>query len=456
MTSAQATSVAGPRATDDGRTSVMWLSTIGFTLLFAVWLMFGVLGVPIRNEFGLSDLQLSWLMALAVLNGAIWRLAFGVLTDRVGGRKLFTAMMLATAVPTFLISQVNSYGQLLVLAFLVGLAGNAFSVGIAWNSAWFPKDRQGFALGVFGAGNVGASVTKLIGPTLIAMVPAAGLGGLVPGGWRFVPMLYSALLVAGAAMVWFGTPREDRRPGRGRPLPEMLAPLRQMRVWRFSLYYVVVFGAYVALSAWLPKYYVDVFSLELRDAALLTALFIFPASLLRPVGGALSDRFGARRVMYWTFGLMLAATALLSAPEGHIVLYLPAKVEADGLREVMHYRLGVWPFTLLVSLVGVAMGIGKAAVFKHIPEYFPKDVGAVGGLVGMLGALGGFFLPPLFAISQAWLGLPQSTFFILFLITLASALWMHMTVLRMLGKAAPHLKHDIDHRQAPRVAASGD
>jgi NNP family nitrate/nitrite transporter-like MFS transporter len=273
------------------RLRVLWLSTIAFTLMFAVWLMFGVLGVPIRKEFGLTDVQLSWISAVAILNGSLWRLIAGILTDRYGGKLVFTLMLLFTAIPAYLVSRAGSYEELLLYAFLVGFAGNSFSVGIAWNSAWFPKDQQGFALGVFGAGNVGASVTKFIGPALIASIPAAGyLGGLIPGGWRFIPFLYAVLLVLMGFAMWFGAPRVDKRPGQGRPLLDMLKPLRYVRVWRFSLYYVVVFGAYVALSAWLPKYYVDVFGLPLHEAALLTALFIFPASLLRPLGGYFSDR----------------------------------------------------------------------------------------------------------------------------------------------------------------------
>lgn len=428
------------------RLEVLTLSTLGFTLMFAVWLMFGVLGVPIRKEFGLNDVQLSWLSAVAILNGSIWRLAAGILADRYGGKVIFTAMLFLTAIPAFLVAHVSSYQTLLFYTFLVGFAGNAFSVGIAWNSAWFPKDQQGLALGVFGAGNVGASVTKFIGPALIALTPAAGyLGGVIPGGWRFVPFLYGILLILMGLAMWVFTPRADRRPGRGRPLGEMLRPLRNVRVWRFSLYYVVVFGAYVALSAWLPKYYVDVFGLPLYQAALLTALFIFPASLLRPLGGYLSDRFGARRVMYWTFGTLLFSSWLLSMPDGHIVLYLPSKYEADGMREVLPYTMTVWPFTLLVFLVGVAMGVGKAAVYKHIPEYFPSDVGAVGGLVGMLGALGGFFLPPLFAYTQTVTGMPQTTFMVLFALTLVSAIWMHLTVISLLNKAAPQLKGKFEH-----------
>jgi NNP family nitrate/nitrite transporter-like MFS transporter len=428
-------------AEEPGKVRVLVIATLSFTLMFAVWLMFGVLGIPIREEFGLSDVQLSWVTAVAILNGAIWRLPAGILTDRVGGRRVFTVMLALTAIPAYLVSTVTSYTMLLFYAFLVGFAGNSFSVGIAWVSAWWPRRHQGFALGVFGAGNVGASVTKFIGPALIAAVPAAGyLGGLVPGGWRFVPFLYAVLLVVMAVVAWFVSPRHDHRPGAGRSLRSMLQPLKQMRVWRFSLYYVVVFGAYVALAAWLPKYYKDVYGLPLWSASLLTALFIFPASLLRPLGGWMSDRVGARRVMYWTFGVMLVASGILMMPYGYIVLENPDGTTSD----VMPWSVGVGLFTLLVFLIGCAMGIGKAAVYKHIPEYFPNDVGAVGGLVGSLGALGGFFLPPMFAYAQRYTGMPQSTFFVLFVVTAIAAVWMHWTIHQMLHRASPELAGKID------------
>jgi MFS transporter, NNP family, nitrate/nitrite transporter len=434
----------GAREAQDRR-RILILSTTGFTLMFAVWLMFGVLGIPIRDELGLTDVQLSWLSSVAILNGALWRLPAGIAADRFGGRRVFIAMLLVTAVPAYLISQATSYTALLFYAFLVGFAGNAFSVGIAWNSAWYPREKQGFALGVFGAGNVGASVTKFVAPAVIASVPAAGFAaGTIPGGWRFVPFCYAIALVVMAAAMWTLSPRHDRTPGQGRPLGTMLTPLRTLRVWRFSLYYVVVFGAYVGLAAWMPKYYVDVFGVPLYEAALLTALFIFPASLLRPFGGYLSDRYGARRVMYGTFGTMLLSTGLLMMPFGHIVLYVPEKYEESGVREVLPYELGIVPFTIALFVVGVAMGIGKAAVFKHIPEYFPKDVGAVGGLVGTLGALGGFMLPPLFAYGTSWTGLPQTTFFVLFVLTAVAALWMHLTVHRMLHAESPQLAGNLE------------
>lgn len=416
-----------------GGNRVMWFSTLAFTLMFAVWLQFGILAIPIRKEFGLTDMQFGWLAAIAILNGSLWRLLFGIWADRFGARKVLLLLMGATAGAAWLVSMARSFTELMVAAFLVGMAGNSFSIGIAWNSAWFPKGKQGFALGLFGAGNVGASVTKFIGPFLIAAVPSAGyFGGAIQGGWRFVPQLYAGLLVLMMLLILIATPSQDRKPGQGRTFRQLLEPMKIVRVWRFSLYYVVVFGAYVALSVWLPKYYVDVYEVKLGTAALLTATFIFPASLLRPVGGWLSDRLGARGLMYGVFMVLAVCFFLLSLPFGHIVFYVPKAYVATGMMEALPFSMGIVPFSILVFLVGCAMGIGKAAVFKYVPEYFPKDVGAVGGMVGSLGGLGGFFLPLLFA----WLGIatkiPQTTFAVLFVVNAASLFWLQLTVWRIL------------------------
>ncbi|HZJ28979.1 MAG TPA: nitrate/nitrite transporter [Solirubrobacterales bacterium] len=425
--------------TPPGANRVLVMSTIAFTLMFAAWLMFGVLGIPIQEEFGLSDSQLSWLIAVAILNGALWRFPAGIVTDHFGGRIVFAVMLFATAAFSYLVSQAESYGMLMLLAFLVGMAGNSFSVGIAWNAAWFPPHRQGFALGLFGAGNVGAAVTKLIGPGIITATAGVTYFGFVEGGWRMIPVIYAATLVLTAVALLVITPRQDRKPARGRKVRSELETLKRLRVWRFSLYYMAVFGAYVALSAWLPKYYIDNYDVSLGTAALLTSLFIFPASLLRPLGGWMSDRLGARRLMYWTFGVMLLSTFLLMMPNGHIVVEVMPESDPSGYREVLPYAMGIIPFTVLLVVLGCSMGIGKAAVYKHIPDYFPKDVGGVGGMVGMLGALGGFLLPPLFVYATSLTGLPSATFFVLFLLTLACTLWMHWTVVQMHRRATPEL-----------------
>lgn len=403
------------------RMRVLWLATIAFTLLFAVWLMLGVLGVRIRDELSLTPSQFEWLLATAILAGSLPRLNFGIWADQFGGRLVMTLTLLFCAIPTVLVTQATTYWELLGCAVLFGLAGNSFTVGISWVSAWYPQEKKGTALGVFGAGNVGASATKFLGPALLAIVPATGLfGGLVPGGWRFVPLVYAVLLVVMAAVVWFLSPTPDRCPGRGRPLADLLAPLKHLRVWRFSLYYVVVFGAYVALAAYLPKYYVDVYGLSLATAGYLTALFIFPASLLRPLGGYLSDSYGPRGVTYAVFIVMSAALLIVSLPKSLV-------------------ELGPWGFTTLMFVIGCGMGIGKASVYKYVPNYFPRDVGAVGGLVGMLGALGGFFLPPAFGALGRATGSPQAAYFALLALTLGSLIWLHLVVLGLKAESRKKL-----------------
>ena len=275
--------------------------------MFAVWLMFGILGVPIQKELGLTDPQLAWISAVAVLNGSLWRLPAGMLTDRVGGRVVAIAMLLLTAIPCFFIAQ----GDELPAAARARLPRRVRRQPVQRRHLverrLVPQGPPGFALGVFGAGNIGASVTKLLIvllPTIIAGTAGATYLGIFPGGWRIFPAFYTVALVVVAALTFVVVPRHDRRAGAGKPVREMLTPLRHVRVWRLSLYYAAVFGAYVALAAWLPKYYVDNFDIPLAEAALLSATFIFPASLLRPVGGWFSDRWGARRVMYWTFAVM--------------------------------------------------------------------------------------------------------------------------------------------------------
>jgi NNP family nitrate/nitrite transporter-like MFS transporter len=391
---------------------VLVVSTTLFTMFFAVWVMFAIVGIPMRKELDLTEGEFALLVAIPVLTGSILRIPIGIIADKIGGRVVMVATLIATAIPTYLVSQAETYNQFVWLALGLGLAGTSFATGIAWVSAWYPPQYQGFALGVFGMGNVGASITKLLAPTLVTLVPVAGaLGGVVPGGWRFVPFAYAVMLAASAVIVPFITPTPDKKPSQGRRLGEMVKPLKIMRVWRFGFYYIVVFGAYVGLSLWLPKYYVDVYGFELRDAGFMTAIFIFPASLLRPLGGWLSDRYGARQITAISFAIIACASLVLCM------------------------SMSVWPFTLFVFVIGVAMGIGKASVYTYIPQYFPKDVGAVGGLVGAVGGLGGFFLPLMFAWAKQQTGRPESTFYVMLGLALLSILFLSIAVAQLRAEA---------------------
>lgn len=390
-----------PALTADAWRVVTW-STLGFTLMFAVWVMFSIVALPIRKQLGLTDAQFALLTAIPVLTGSLLRLPAGLLADRLGGKKMFLTVTLVTAAFSLALSFAQAYDTLLVLALGVGLAGVSFAVGNAWIAQWVPASRQGLALGTFGAGNAGASITKLIAPLLTTLVPA---GLLIPGGWHFVPFVFALMLVLCAGLTARFTPADGAvRPQRS--LADWLRPLGNVQVWRFGLYYVVFFGAYVALSLFLPKYYVDHYEVPLTEAGLLTALFIFPASLLRPLGGYLSDRFGPRGVTIASFAVMLL-----------------------GLLPLTH-ELPLATFLALTTVVGVGMGVGKASTYTLVAQWYPGQMGVVGGLVGLLGGLGGFILPLTFAALKPLLG-TQAAFITLLVVTLVSTVIFVGSMLRL-------------------------
>ncbi|HZY34362.1 MAG TPA: MFS transporter, partial [Rhodanobacter sp.] len=219
---------------------------------------------------------------------------------------------------------------------------------------------------------------------------------------------------------------------------EQMAPLRNLQVWRFSLYYFFVFGAFVALALWLPHYLTGAYGLDVKTAGLLAACYSIPASLFRIVGGVLSDRIGARRVMYWTFGASVVCTFLLAYPDTQ---YVVKGIEGDI---AFHMALGVVPFTVLVFVLGFFMSLGKAAVYKHIPVYYPNHVGAVGGVVGMIGGLGGFLLPIAFGAMNDLVGVWTSCFMLLFVLVSASLAWMHFAIRRMEVRHFPQIGRETD------------
>lgn len=389
------------------------LSTLAFTLCFAVWTLFSIIGIQIKQELGLSDSQLGLLMATPILTGSISRLFLGLLSDRFGGRWVFGLLMITAAIAVYLLSLADTYALMLIAALGVGLAGGSFIVGVTYTSAWYPPGKQGTALGIFGAGNVGSALTNFGAPFLLILL-----------GWQGTAQVYAVILaIMGLAFILLARP--DPVPAEApakRSLGEQLAPLQELRVWRFALYYFFVFGAFVALALWLPHYLMEVYGLSVVAAGALAALYTIPASLFRVLGGWLSDRYGARRVMYWTLVSSVIFTFLLSYP--------PTEYRVFGVATTYQFELstGLVPFTALIFLLGFAMSLGKAAVFKHIPVYYPAHVGAVGGMVGMIGGLGGFLLPLTFGMLNDVVGVWQSTFMLLFVIASASLAWMHYAI----------------------------
>jgi len=403
-----------------GADRALWLSTLAFTACFAVWTIFSIIGVQIKAELGLNEAQFGLLVGTPILTGSLIRVFLGVWSDQLGGRIINVIVMLLAAAATFLLSYAHTYPQFLAAALGVGIAGGAFAVGVAYVSKFFSVERQGTALGIFGAGNVGAAVTKFAAPFV-----------MLAFGWEAVAQIW-AVVLAGLAVVFFLFTSDDpqtverRRTGqKAQPTWMQLAPLRDIRVWRFSLYYFFVFGAFVALALWLPHYLTGVYGLGIAAAGMLAAAYSIPGSLFRIFGGWLSDRIGARKVMYITFTLSVACTFLLSYPATTYVV--------EGIRGpiTFHTEIGLAAFVVLISVLGFAMSLGKAAVFKHIPVYYPNHVGAVGGLVGMIGGLGGFVLPILFGVLADFTGVWTSCFMLLFVLVGTALIWMHFSVRRM-------------------------
>lgn len=402
----------------------LWLSTVAFTVCFAVWTIFSIIGVQIQQDLGLSATQFGLLVGTPILTGSLSRLMLGVWADQYGGRRVYTAVMVAAAAATWLLTFAYDYATFLLAALGVGIAGGSFAVGIAYVSRWYPQEKQGIALGIFGVGNVGAAVTKFVAPFV-----------MVAFGWKAVAQTWALAMLAMAAVFWFST-RDDpatlaRRASGAKPEPlaSMLEPLRNAQVWRFSLYYFFVFGAFVALALWLPRYLIGVYGLDIVTAGMIGAAYSIPASIFRAYGGHLSDKFGARTIMYWTFGVSVVVAFVLSYP--------PTEYIVRGIRGPMTFRLetGVVAFTVLVFVLGFFMSLGKAAVYKHIPVYYPKHVGAVGGIVGLVGGLGGFVLPIAFGALNDLTNVWTNCFMLLFLISLVSLVWMHAAI-RSMERAA--------------------
>lgn len=470
--------------------TVLTLNTVAFTVCFAAWMLNGVLVTFLVDNrvFDWDAAQMGVLIGIPVLTGSVMRLPLGVLTDRFGGRPVYTLLMLLSAIPMYLLSQANSYTDYLLYSLGFGMTGTSFAVGIAFTSVWFSRERQGTALGIFGAGNAGAALTAMGAPSLLRWLTD---GGANIDNWRQLPVIYAGGLVVMAIIFYaFAT---NRKPATGpRTIIQMLTPLKKIRVWRFGLYYFLVFGGFVALAQWLVPYYVNVYSMTIVMAGLLTAVFSLPSGVIRALGGVLSDKFGARSVMYWVLGTTALCCFLLFFPKmdiespgsgvmarksGTVTVVTDSEIQVDDeiyqikpntQREIddselillplinswqepnvevgeqvekrqllargvthIYFQANVWVFTFLVFIIGIAMGIGKAAVYKYIPEYFPNEVGVVGGIVGVVGGLGGFVCPIIFGQLLKSIGLWTTTWIFFFVVTMICLVWLHLVARRI-------------------------
>jgi NNP family nitrate/nitrite transporter-like MFS transporter len=402
--------------------SVVTASTTAFTVCFMVWMMFAVIGIPIKKDLGLNETQFGVLVALPVLTGSLIRLPLGMWTDKFGGRIVFFILMLSTIVPIWMISRATEFWHFLVTGLFVGVAGGSFTVGIAYCARWFPRERQGLAMGIFGVGNTGAAVTKLVAPTIV-----------VAYGWAMVPKVYAVLMLIMAILFWIFTFTDEEHATGGATVTvrEQLRVLKDPTVWRYSQYYSIVFGGYVALSLWMTKYYISEYGFDIQLAALLAAGFSIPGGVLRAIGGWFSDKYGAHFITWWVLWVALVCLFFLSYPQTEFTI-----LTVSGPK-TFHIGLGPTVFTIIMFTMGIAFAIGKASVFKYISDDYPHNIGVVSGVVGLAGGMGGFILPIMFGALVDLTGVRSSAFMLMFGIVWVSLMWMYFTEVRPLNVAKP-------------------
>jgi NNP family nitrate/nitrite transporter-like MFS transporter len=389
-----------------GNLSVLFISTWAFTVCFAVWMMFGVVGIPIREQLGLDSTEFGLLTATPVLTGAIFRLPLGIWTDRFGGRIIMLLLLVACAVPLWLAAYATALWQFLLLGLALGLVGASFSVGTPYVARFFPKESRGFAMGFFGAGTVGAALNMFVAPWLIAAY-----------GWQMVPKVYAVALLVTALLFWVLSKPD---PGVGGQVPSMwrqLSVLRNPRVWKYCQYYSIVFGGFTALSIWMPQYFKTEYGFTISQASLLAACFSLPGGAFRAFGGWLSDRFGAHNVTWWVLWVAWVCLFLLSYPKTDLSVHT--------IRDPLSFRIALpsWFFTMLLFALGIAFACGMASTFKYIGDDFPDSMGAVSGIVGMAGGVGGFLLPIIFGAILDMFGVNSSCFMLLY-----GIIWVSLTL----------------------------
>ncbi|NOY17193.1 MAG: NarK/NasA family nitrate transporter [Gammaproteobacteria bacterium] len=475
----------------------LFLSTTAFTICFAVWMLNGVLVTfLVSNQvYDWGPVEIGWLLGIPVLTGSIFRLPAGMLTDKFGGKPVYSSLLFIVAIPMYMLSYADGFWEFAILGFGFGLAGVSFAIGIAYTSVWYPKKNQGTALGIFGAGNAGAALTLVFAPTLLNIFTDDGAN---IEGWRQLPVYYAAVLVI-MGVVFFIFAENKKPRAHGKSFIQMLRPLKDMRVWRFGLYYFLVFGCFVAFSQWLVPYFVNVYYMPLVTAGILAALFSFPSGVIRAAGGWASDRWGGRAVMYWVLGLSIAISFMLIIPkmdiyspgkgimnkipgtvtavtenrvvvndkeyhlkendrsfeelEDDIVVFPTKSTWQEPVVEVgqevkrrellakgvtrIYFQANVWIFAGFVLILGSVWGVGKAAVYRLIPDYYPDEVGVVGGMVGVLGGLGGFFSPIIFGYLLEYTGLWTSAWMFIWVLSVVCLFWMHNTIMRMERKEHP-------------------
>lgn len=404
---------SGQITTERDQKRTLWLVSISLMFCFAAWTVLSVVGIKIRDEMGLLNTQLALLIAMPVLTGALSRLVLGVMSDHLGGRRIFIILMLIPAGFLWLFSVSSSYSMMLLSSAGFGLLGGSFVVGAGYTSSWFSQSDQAKALVLLGSATMGMAMTSFGSALLLEYLT-----------WQQMIQLTAITLVAVAGCFQIMARPEPIRSELRKQLLSRLTPIAEPAVWRFSFYYFLLFGGLITLVLWLPVYLVEVYRLALTQAGAVTALFIVVASLARMPAMSLIHKIGARRSMYISFGGVMGCAFLLSYPPTTYVVHGITASYQFGL------SMNLAVFALLACVLGCFLSLGNVAVFRHIPDYFPNHIGIVVGTVAMIGGLGGFMLPLTFGLISDVVGVWQLSFILLSAMAGVSILWLHFTIRR--------------------------
>ncbi|WP_188205545.1 nitrate/nitrite transporter [Alkalibacillus aidingensis] len=334
------------------------VQTSSLVIGFMVWVLISSLMPYIREDIELTSGQASLVTAIPVILGSLMRIPLGFYTDRFGARTMFLISFIILLFPVFYISIATTFADLVIGGLILGIGGATFSIGVTSLPKYYPKEKHGFINGVYGVGNIGTAITTFGAPIIADYI-----------GWQNSVRAFIILLLLFAAIVFFFGDRKEERAKKSM-VEQIKGVYSNATLWFLSLFYFITFGAFVAFTMFLPSFLVDNFELEPVDAGIRTAIFIVIATLMRPVGGLLADKFNAYKILMFVFlGVTFSGVLLSFSPD------------------IIWYTVG--------SLaVAVTAGIGNGTVFKLVPLYFSKQAGIVNGIVSAMGGLGGFF-PPL-------------------------------------------------------------
>lgn len=368
------------------------LQTLSLMAGFMVWSILAPLMPYISQDFNVPESQKAIILAIPVILGSILRIPIGYYTNLIGSGLVFLISFIILIFPVFYLSQATSTTGLMIAGFFIGLGGAVFSVGVTSIPKYYPKEKHGFANGIYGMGNLGTAVSSFLAPPIAGAI-----------GWQHTVQLYVLVMALFAILMFvFGDKQEPKVK-----VP-MLKQTKQVannyKLYYFSFWYFITFGAFVAFGLFLPNFLVGHFEIDKVDAGIRTGVFIAIATILRPIGGMLGDKFNALNMLKIFFGIMIAG-ALILALSNHIML-----------------------FTIGCLTISVSAGIGNGLIFKLVPTYFSKEAGVVNGIVSMMGGLGGFFPPLIITMVTALTGSNHLAFFLLAIFGLVALIsMMHMT-----------------------------